>query len=284
MSNEVNEKKGGRLIALLGKSGTGKTSQLRTFLDLETPFGPGTGSKRLVGHKPLKTLYGSSENKFKCVEDLIGRKSWHEGGNVYPIQAVDFPLDAEDKADMITMGSSDLIKMFDMLRTEDHGYDALYWDGPMRWGWKLLNHLKATTVSERTGKKDTLKAYGLFGQKMKAMLDTLSTLTDPVVAKNPVHVVCTWGIKVGEDFKGQRLIGASIEGKMITQDEIEYFFDDVLMMAMQKGDNGESEYVMHTKGTGEFNAKVSSILPIPGTIVNPNLHELIKVLDGEVKL
>ena len=68
--------KSGRLIMLQGPSGTGKTSQWRTMVDVKAPFGPGSGKKRLEGFKPLKGVYASNESKYKSVQDVLDDREW----------------------------------------------------------------------------------------------------------------------------------------------------------------------------------------------------------------
>ena len=256
-----------RAIMLKGKSGVGKTSQARTLVHADL----GVSGGKSFGLEPFKILYVSSERKWVSIKDL------HP--DVFPVTHFDFPLDTPEKKMILSQckeaGLNSLIEAFDIIRFEDHDYDVMYMDSGMRYSMKVLEHLIATTFSKE-GNRDTLRAYGLYARKMKMMLDKIGDLTDPTVCKRPVHVVFTWGSDSGQVIVEGQKVGPLVD----------YFFDDVLYLATRSGKDGNPEYIMETQTrSGNFEAKVSNpTVKLPPVIANPNLFQIINILDGKLEL
>ena len=249
-----------RSVLLKGKSGTGKTSQYRTLV-----HGGLGDDKRSFELAPFHCLYVSSERKWASISDLKP--------DVWTIKGFNFPLDASEKADIMAKDGG-LIEVFHYIQNEEHPYDLLYVDSGMRWSMKHLEYLLSTTFSE-AGKKDTLRAYGIYNRKMRMMLDKIADLTDPTVSKRPVHVVFTWGSDSGSVI---------VEGQKIGP-VVDFFFDDVLYLQTKPGEGGKPVYTMDTQTRGsQFEAKISSQVKLPAEIENPNLFQIINLLDKRITL
>ena len=248
-----------RMILILGDSGTGKTYQFRTLVEAG-----------------LKCLYVSTEMKQSSISDL--------DVETFHVKTFDFPETPKEKAALLRTKQSDVMELFDALRTEEHGYDVVYFDSIMRYASKMFDYLKSKVVAQ-SGEADTRKAYLIFGNKMGAFLETLGELSNGGTAKQPVHFVGTWGVEIGQDWQGRRQIQPIVDGKM-TGPTINYAFDEVLMMGCNENPaTGEQTFEMYTMGNKEFSAKKSAPpgLNIPPKLVNPNLADLIKVLEKEEK-
>jgi len=239
-----------RMILVEGPSGVGKTHQCRTLIE-----------------GGMKVLVPSTERKLSTIKDLEP--------DVWPITDFDFPTTGVEKAAILKRGSENVIALFDYLRAGDHTYDACYFDSMMRYAWKLFELLRSTTKNE-AGKADTLRAYGVFGTKMKVFLDLIASVTDGTTSKRPVHFIGTWGVERGQDSQ----VVPVIDGKQIGP-LVDYHFDDVLMLRMEN-DGRDKKYTMHTAGESTFAAKVSAPpnIKVPEVIENPNLFKLIGLLEG----
>ena len=254
-------KRSGRLILLQGRSGTGKTYQ-----------------GGLLMQAGMRVLWASVERKLATIQ--------HLEPEVWPIMGVDFPLDAQEKHAMLNTPvppeghcASDVIKLLDYLRNEDHPYDVVYFDSGMRYTWRLLEHLISTTTTTQ-GDKDPRRAFLHYGKKVKMLLDKLTDLTDASTAKHPMHVVFTWGISPDKDESGRQLWLPVVDGNMVGP-TIPYNFDDVLTLkALADYTTGEYKYVMETRATHDHDGKVSSPVNLPPVIESPNLASVIKTLSG----
>jgi len=243
-----------RMQLLEGPSGVGKTHQARTLIE-----------------GGMKVLFASTERKLSTIKDLAP--------DVWPITDFAFPTTGAEKSVILARGNENVIALFDYLRAGEHEYDVLYFDSLMRYAWKLFELLRQTTKNKEQ-KLDTLRAYGIFGTKMKILLDLISSLCDSTGSKRPVHFVGTWGVERSQDWEGRTQVMPVIDGKA-TGPLIDYHFDDVLMLKMALAGT-EKKYTMHTAGENSFAAKVSAPpgVAIPAVIENPNLFELIKKLEG----
>ncbi len=271
----TNDRRGKRMILNVGPSGVGKTGQYRTLVDLVDPWCRGdVAPDYRKDMEPMKVLYASTEFKANTIADLEPE--------VFVLKGYDFPTDAREKQEMLQKGQSDMMALFDYLRAGEHEYDVVFIDSGWKYTTKQLEYLLATTISKQ-GNKDPIRAYGKFERKGKAFFNTLPTLTMPETSKRPVHVIVTWGIKVGVDWRDMKSVVPAIEGKALNG-LIEYNFDDVFMMQCEKDymDGGRQDYVLYTMGTDEFVGKKSSPLPLPPRIVDPNLFDIIGVLQGDI--
>jgi len=243
-----------RMMLLEGPSGVGKTHQARTLIE-----------------GGMKVLIASTERKLSTIKDLAP--------DVWPITDFDFPVTGEEKTRILKGGQENVIALFDYLRDSEHKYDVLFFDSLMRYAWKLFELLRSTTKNKE-GKMDTLKAYGIFGTKMKVLLDLISSLCDSTGSKRPVLFVGTWGVERGQDWQGRSQVVPVVDGKT-TGPLIDYHFDDVLMLRMESSGR-EKKYTMHTAGEAGFAAKVSKPagVDVPSVIEDPNLFKLIKLLEG----
>jgi hypothetical protein len=240
-----------RSVLLTGPSGTGKTYQYRTLVE---------GGRR--------GLYVDVEKKIPTIADLEPE--------MWPIHNLDMPLTPTDKQEMLAEGSSDLIKVFDYLRTADHPFDFVYFDSMMRYGKKLLHKLKH---EDKLGGYDL---WGFYGYKLGKALEVLVSLASVEQAK-PVHVVATWGVKIGKDWRDRRLEQPIVDGKMVGPD-IPYYFDDVIRLSREEdAETGDNQFYAYTGGTAEFSAKISSgVVEIPQKIEDPNLHRILLALEGKL--
>ena len=171
----------------------------------------------------------------------------------------------------------DLIRMIDYLRTGDHPYDFVYIDSLMRYAQDLCSWIKY----EHPKKPSGYDLWMMFGEKMRKVLRLLVGLTEADLPK-PVHVICTWGVEVAQDWEGKKAIVPVVDGKMVGP-HIDYAFDDVLMLRKQQdAATGNVMYIAFTGGTHEFDAKVSSgAQTLPTTIANPNLYRILLALQGK---
>lgn len=250
---KVKRHQGKRSILLMGPSGTGKTYQFRTLIE-----------------GGMRGLYVDVEAKLRSIEDLEPE--------AFFVRALDMPLTPKEKASMIASGASDLIQLFDTIRFEEHEWEFVYFDSLMRYGDHLLNYL------ENTRGISGFDMWRMFGKKMSRMLVTLCNLSSPEY-KKPVHVIGTWGVEMSTDWRNRRFEQPVVEGKMV-RPRIPYYFDDVLRLAKhENAETGDVAFIAYTGGTSEFDAKVSSgAIKLPPKILDPNLFEIIEVLDGKRKL
>ena len=247
------DKRSRRTILLTGKSKTGKTHQFRTLCEAG-----------------LKPLYVTVERKASTIADL--------DFDVWPIRNVAFPLSADEKADILASdnGQESVIALLDYLRREPHTYDFVYFDSMMRYCFKSLEHLLATTYSEKDGnthKLDGRRAYGLFGRKTKLMLDLFADVAD-VTAKHPAHFIATWGTDASD-----RLI---VGGQIVDENTVAFHFEDVYHLELLEDDDGVRKHVMHTKGNERYLAGYSAPVGVrlDDTIVEPSLYDVITTLQG----
>ena len=243
-----------RATLLVGPSGVGKTHQCRTLIE-----------------GGMNVLYVSTEMKQASISDLKF--------DTFHVKTYDFPISAEEKTRLTRTNGSDVIDLFDFLRKEDHGYDVCYFDSIMRYARKQFEYLR-NTVKSKGGAPDTLRAYGLLADKMQAFLDIISQVTNGGTAKHPVHFIGTWGVEIGTDWQGKRRIQPIMDGKVVGP-VIDYHFDDVFMLGCDEDiSSGDQSFVLSTMGTKEYDAKRSSHIKIPARISNPNLFNIIEVLQG----
>lgn len=250
-----------RMTLVEGPSGSGKTHQLRTLVD-----------------GGMKVLAASTERKMSTVKDLIRDKRL----SVWPINDYRFPTTLQEKQQILADGKENVIALFDYLRGGEHEFDAVYFDSFMRYAWKQFQHL-AGSVKGSNGKLDKRAAYGVFGTKMKTLLDLVASLCDSTTSKRPVHFIGTWGVERGQDYLGRSQIVPIVDGQMVGP-QIDYHFDDVLMLRMEEDPTTKKKtYTMHTAGESSFAAKVSKppSVYVPEIIEDPSLFKLIQVLEGE---
>ncbi len=244
-------------MLLKGPSGTGKTHQFRTLLE---------GTTRSDGTQVpgLKVLYACVDEHTGTIEDL--------DYDMWPIVTVDVPLMPSEK----NPAQQDFIKMMDFLRSDQHDYDAVYFDSLMNYADRLVAYLK------HSARLSGYELWGTFAEKMKKMLELLVSLTKPVHPK-PVHVFATWGVEVNQDWEGNRAIVPICDGKVVGP-RIDYFFDDVLMLRKKHvKETDEIKYIAYTGGTHEFDAKVSSgVRKLPTVIESPNLFRILLYMRGEL--
>lgn len=233
---------------LVGPSGVGKTFQCGTLI---------SGG--------WKTLFLSVEKKLASIE--------HLSPDVIPIVNCDYPQNFLDKA-----VKSDLYDIIKELGTTKHGFDAVCLDSGMRYAEELVAILKPKHASDA----NKYKAWDVLADKYLEMLKHITALADGTVTTEPVHVVITFGTELKMDG-GRRKWQPMIDGFKIPQ-KISYFLDHILFMNKMDTVKG-SDYVMYTRGTEEFDAKISApkeiVEKVPPIIPNPNLCELLKTLTGE---
>ncbi len=255
-----------RSILLKGRSGAGKTGQARTLVantDKEAAWG--RKCAKSFGLKPMKMLYVSTERKRRSIDDLFVGRPEHR---VWTINNPQFPLTPGEKGVLKKSDDPGLIEVFDYLRNEEHEFDVCYVDSFMRYSWALLEWLMNNTYSKE-GNLDTLRAYGLFERKMKVLLDLINDVIDPQSCKRPVHFVATWGAQ-----NGQIIVGGQKVGPMV-----DYFFEDVFNLET-KGSGDDVKYYFRTKTTGDIQAKTSGPVELPVLIEDPNLFQIVNVLQG----
>lgn len=244
---KVSAEDGKRTVLLTGASGTGKTYQYGTLV-----------------RGGWRGLYADVEAKLPSINELEPE--------LFCIRNPDFPLTPDQKSAMLRTDSSDLLTLVQLLKSSDHPYDFLYFDSMMRYSDHLLSFLRHT--KGLTG----YDLWGAFGEKMKTVLIAILGLTDPKLPK-PVHVIATWGVEMGLDWRGRRMEQPLVDGKVVGP-RIPYFFDDVIRLAKEEdAEDGTVEFLAYTSGTPEFVAKVSSgTSKLPAKITNPNLFNMITAL------
>jgi AAA domain-containing protein len=208
----------------------------------------GVGKTRQAGfliENGFKVLYIDSENKAATIA--------HLAPDIWRVKAPDFPVRKSD----VMLAEQDLYRAFEFLHSADHGYDVAYWDGPMRWCEDLLEYLRR--VKQLSG----LDLWSAFAEKVEKAMKQFMALTSPDLPA-PVHVVATWGVEMDKDWAGNRAAVPLMDGQKV-KPKLNYFFDHVLYLEkLDDPVNGGSDFVMHTTGTGRFEAKVSS-----GTVAFP---------------
>lgn len=225
-------------IVLEGPSGSGKTRQMRSLVK-----------------GGLNVLLASAEKKKGTLRDLTFDE--------WVIEDYDFPLNAQEKGELVKAGEASgkvgMIQLLDMLRYEDHPYDAVFIDSYMQIVMRrfFLLAFENPRISAKTGNPDVLAAYGLLGNKTRIEMDLLKTLTDPSSFKRPVHVVATWGVEQGEDWEGKTNVVPIADGKMV-RPIVPYNFDHVFHLKAKEVSEGQIQYVMYTARTHQFDAKYSA--------------------------
>lgn len=236
---------GRRTILLTGASGTGKTYQFRTLVE-----------------GGLRCLYVDVEAKSTSVDDVIEHK--------YLIRNLDVPLNPHEKQQMLHEGTSDLTLLCDGIRYDEHDFDVVYFDSLMRYSETLVHHLK------HNAKLSGYDLWGVFAEKMKMALVMLTSMASDEY-KRPVHVIGTWGVEMGRDWKGQALQLPIVDGKVVGP-RIPYFFDDVIHLV--KNEDAETKtinFIAYTAGTQSFTAKVSAGPgKVPPIVGEPNLFKIIE--------
>lgn len=239
----------GRMMLLMGPSGVGKTHQIGTLVEANR-----------------NVLIANAENKLETIDYM------ELNDCVWPINGVDFPETPDQKRAMISSGASDMMKIIEYLRTPDHPFDDLVIESGMGYVENLYSYLCAENVGDKWA------GFNALARKVPLWMNLLKQLTDSTKTKKPVNVVVTWGVTVGEDWEGKRRWVPIIPGRA-NGPRVPYYFSDVLML-LKRGSGDDVEYVMHTEGTHEFDAKVSTHLNIPAIIGKPDLNKLIEKLGG----
>jgi hypothetical protein len=236
-----------RSVLLKGPSGVGKTYQF------------------------LKLLDGGWKGLYVHVSEHTGSVG-HIDDDAWLIKRVDVPLSLTEKTAMLKNETSDFMVLMEYLRTQEHDYDFVFFDSLMNYAEALESYLKHEL--RLTG----FDLWGLFGEKMKVMLRLLVSLAEPSQAR-PLHVIGTWGVEIGQDWEGKRQTQPIVSGKMVGP-RIDYLFDDVLMLGRKDMPDGNEQYVMYTKPTNEFSAKISSPINLPPVVADPDLFKLITLIQN----
>lgn len=232
---------------LKGESGVGKTRQIGTLIE---------GGK--------KVLLLSVERKASTIQ--------HLNPDLVVIEKYDFPA-TRAQAEAGTL-DSDLWEAIRFLRQPGHGYDVVALDSGMRYFDEMANLLKT--------KLSGFEMWGAYADKGDAAIKKLSELADGNVTPDPVHVIITWGVEMGQDWKGQRRVIPLMDGKKLSP-RIDYLFDNVLYLAKKEdAQAGRVDYAIYTAGTEEFTAKVSSAVKLPTIITNPNLFHILLAIEQGV--
>lgn len=228
-------------ILLKGPSGTGKTFQLRKLVEAG-----------------MKGLYLDSEDKRTSLAGV--------DVDVWPITQSDFPLKPADKKPEV----QDLMRAVDFLRTADHGYDFVYLDSGMQYAENLLDYL------ENTRGLSGMDLWGVFAKKLEKGLKALAKLSSTKWPK-PVHVITTWGVERDKDWAGTVKAVLLVDGQKV-KPKVDFWFDHVLYLEiLDDVMTGNSDFVLHTKGTSRFDAKISGgEVKFDSPIKNPNLAEIIR--------
>src|SRR3990172_9603930 len=223
---------------LMGRSGVGKTYQYRKLHEAG-----------------FKILVIASERKLLTIAGLKP--------DIVMIDNFDFPT---SKGEVV---QSDLLDVFNYLRTPGHKYDLVFWDGPMRWSEDLSDYL--SSVKRLSG----YDLWGIFAKKVEKALKHFTLLADPA-SPVPVHVVATWGVEHDKDWQANKSAVPIIDGQRV-KPRISFWFDNVLYV--EKLDDviiGTSKFVLNTTGSGRFEAKISiGALKFDAVIENPNLAEIL---------
>ena len=229
---------------LKGASGTGKTEQIGRLIS--------------AGYK---VLYGSVERKASTIH--------HLNPDMFVLEKFDFPANAAQVGNT----QSDLYEAIKFLRTPDHGYDIFAVDSGMRLFDEMSQFLK--NEKRLTG----YDLWGAFAEKGDAAIKKLVELTDGALWPAPVHVIVTWGVELGTDWKGKRSAIPIMDGKRLGP-RLDYLFDNVLYLAKKEDATaGKVDYAIYTAGTEEFDAKVSSPVRLPAIITNPNLATILRAIE-----
>lgn len=262
MVSTVERGKNGRSILLEGPSGCGKTHAARSLM---------AGAPEL-GMPGYRVLIASTERKLTTLEDL-------NLDNVVTIEHFMYPhpSDASEAAAAIANPMKNMYQLLHALRTEEHEYEVLFIDSGMRFMTRLLWEITRTNPNP-----DRRSDYALLKHKALNFLDHLATLTDSTVVRRPMHVVMTWGVEPEQDalMEGGKKLMPSMDGQKVAP-VVAYYFDDVLMLRTRLAGDGV-EYVAMPQAQPTFDAKVSSPVKLPATIINPNLYRIIKILRGEL--
>lgn len=235
---------------LAGRTGVGKTYQLRKVI--EAGFNP---------------VYATTERKYATVADLLTEQ------NFFLVTKPFFPLDGSEKAD--PNRPSDLIILYDQLRSKDHPFDMLFLDSGMFYVDSLLDYIK------KVMKLVFPVSYGDYADRAEKFLKVTTGLVSPEHPK-PVDVVVTWGVEIDQNWLGKRSVQPIMDGKR-TKPKIGFHFDHVLYLDSRDAEEGGKEYVIHTQGTSEFEAKISSPLKFDPVIVNPDLGKILRQLKAAGK-
>jgi len=232
-------------MLLKGASGTGKTYQYRKLVE-----------------GGMKGLYACVNEHTGTIDDL--------DPDTWMLRKLDIPLAPREKQP----ANQDFIMLCDYLRSDQHDYEFLFIDSLMNYADELESWLKH--VQGKTG----FEMWGLYGEKMKMMLKLLVSLTNPTLPK-PVHVIGTWGVEVDQDWEGKRAVTPVMSGKMV-KPRIDYYFDDVFYLERRLDAKGELQYVLNTRSTHEFAAKVSAgNTALPAAIANPDMYKILQLLQTE---
>lgn len=239
-------------ILVNGRSGSGKTYQFRKLVE--------------AGFTPV---YATTENKYGTVKDLLTPQNFFEIKNPF------FPLTVSEKQSTDGKYKSDLIELYDILRSPTNPFDLLFFDSGMFYLQDLLKHI------ENAMKLAYPANYAEFGKRSDHWFRKTSELVSPRWPK-PVDVIITWGVERDVDWTGKRTTQPIMDGKR-TKPMVPFHFDHVVYLESRyvAGAEGmEKEFVMHTQGTDEFEAKVSSPTRFEPVIVNPDLGQVLRQLKG----
>lgn len=208
------ERHGVKLV-LLGKSGLGKTSQLKTLPEQSTLF-----VDLEAGDLSVKDWRG----------DSIRPKTWPEFRDLVVFLAGPNPALPADTAfsqahfDHVCQqyGSPDQLAK----------YDTYFVDSITVLARMCLTHAKANAVSDRSGKADLRAAYGLLGQEMIGALTHLQHVRGK-------HVVFVAILDEKLDDFNRKVFAPQIDGSK-TALELPGIVDEVITLAELKTDEGEA--------------------------------------------
>lgn len=237
---------------LKGRSGGGKTHVFRDLIE--------------AGYSGV---YATTENKYATIADLLTPE------NFYVIKDAFFPLNASEKANVGR--PSDLIKLYDQLRAPAHPFDFLFVDSGMFYLEELLAYIEGVMGLIYPAN------FGDFSKRAEKFFKTTTGLVSPQYPK-PVDVFVTWGVERDIDWQGKRTTQPIMDGKR-TKPKIDFYFDHVVYLESRAVVEGTGkEFVAHTQGTDEFEAKISSPLTFDPVIVDPDFGAILKRLKSAPKL
>ena len=207
------ERHGVKLV-LLGRSGLGKTSQLKTLPESSTLF-----VDLEAGDLSVKDWRG----------DCIRPKTWPEFRDLVVFLAGPNPALPADTAFSLAHFEHVCQHYGDPAQLAK--YDTYFVDSITVLARMCLAHAKANAVSDRSGKADLRAAYGLLGQEMIGALTHLQHVRGK-------HVIFVAILDEKLDDFNRKVFVPQIDGSK-TGLELPGIVDEVLTLAAIKGEDGQ---------------------------------------------
>ena len=139
----------------------------------------------------------------------------------------------------------DLFEVGKFLKTGKHDFEWVILDSISEIAEVCLA-LKKDTVKSKSGKPDTLRAYGETSELMTRLMKSFRDL--------PMNVVFIAQQDRNTDEEGRMYFGPSMPGKKLSQ-AIPYLMDEVFAMKVSKDEQGNVTRFLQTSPDGSYDAK-----------------------------